>query len=79
MTRKDQKENTQRQQQQQQQQPRRTIPRSYILQKWREMGFCTYFLSRILRNSSGLRLLLLLLVVKPAAHSFVKQTLPKGT
>jgi hypothetical protein len=70
---------TQRQQQQQQQQPRRTIPRSYTLQKWRQMGFCTYFLSRILRNSSGLRLLLLLLVLKPAVHSFVKQTLRKGT
>lgn len=66
------------QRQQQQQQPCRTIPRSYILQKWRQMGFCTYFLSRILRNSSGLRLLLLL-VLKPAVHSFVKQTLRKGT
>jgi len=63
-------------QQRQRQQARRTIPRSYKLQKWRQMGFCTYFLSRILRNSSGLRLLL---VLKPAVHSFVKQTLRKGT
>jgi hypothetical protein len=63
-------------QRQQRQQARRTIPHSYILQKWHQMGFCTYFLSRILRNSSGLRLLL---VLKPAVHSFVKQTLRKGT
>jgi hypothetical protein len=80
--RNDQKENRKKYNDNNYNKTRRTIPRSYILQKWRQMGFYTYFLSRILQNSSGLRLLhllLLLLLLKPAVHSFVKQTLRKGT